>query len=127
MNTLPAARQKPRVLVVDDDHDMADLMQLILNRTGFLTLVAYSGSAALVMAPIYVPQVVLLDIAMPGMNGLELARRLRELPQTKQALLICVSGLDTEKDREESSAAGCDYYLLKPVDWRELVRLMEQR
>ena len=93
---------------------------------GYAALVAYDASAALKLARVNSPQVVLLDIKMPGGNGLELAQELRRLPEMKDAVLICISGLGTAEDRRLSREAGCDHHLIKPVDWVELLRLLEQ-
>jgi CheY-like chemotaxis protein len=114
------------VLVVDDDHDTADSTRFILNHMGYPVLAAYDASAALKLARASSPQVVLLDIEMPGGNGLELAQELRRLPGMEDALLICISGLGTAEDRRLSREAGCAHHLLKPVDWVELLELLEQ-
>jgi len=121
-----AAAQKPRVLVVDDDRDTADSTHFILTNMGFPAQVAYDGSTALELARAHAPQIVLLDLAMPHGNGLELARELRRLPETSRALLVCISGFGTDEDRRLSHEAGCDHHLLKPFDWFELLRVMEQ-
>jgi len=108
------------------DRDTADTARFILNRMGYAALVEYDASAALKLALVNSPQVVLLDIKMPGGNGLELAQELRRLPEMKDAVLICISGLGTAEDRRLSREAGCDHHLIKPVDWVELLRLLEQ-
>jgi DNA-binding response OmpR family regulator len=114
------------VLVVDEDHDTADSTRFILNHMGYPVLVAYDASAALKLARANSPQVMLLDITMPGGNGLALAQELRRLPGMEDALLICISGLGTPEDRRLSREAGCAHHLLKPVDWVELLELLEQ-
>jgi DNA-binding response OmpR family regulator len=113
------------VLVVDEDHDTADSTRFILNHMGYPVLVAYDASAALKLARANSPQVMLLDIK-PGGNGLALAQELRRLPGMEDALLICISGLGTAEDRRLSREAGCAHHLLKPVDWVELLELLEQ-
>src|SRR5262249_20675565 len=110
-----------------DDHDTADSAHMLLSQMGYPGRVAYDAHTALALARSYAPQVALIDLAMPGGNGLELPRQLRELPQTKNALLICISGFGREKDRRESRAAGFDHHLLKPINWTELLQLVEQR
>jgi DNA-binding response OmpR family regulator len=114
------------VLVVDDDHDLADNFRNLLNRMGYPAAAAYDAGTALRLARAHPPQVVFLDVRMPGGGGLDLARRLRLLLEMKDALLICLSGLGTAEDRRLSREAGCDHHLLKPVDWDELLRLLEQ-
>ena len=122
----PTSADKPRVLVVDDHHDTADSTHFILTKMGYPGKVAYDAQSALQIARVFVPEIVLLDLAMPGGNGLELARQLRQFAETKGAMLICISGYASAEDRRETRAAGCDYHLLKPIDWLELLKIMEQ-
>jgi CheY-like chemotaxis protein len=122
----PASPDKPRVLVVDDHHDTADTTRFILEKMGYPAKVAYATQSALQVTRVFVPEIVLLDLVMAGGNGLELARQLRQLAETKQAVLICISGYASAEDRRETRAAGCDYHLLKPVDWLELLKIMEK-
>jgi two-component system, chemotaxis family, CheB/CheR fusion protein len=117
--------KRPSVLVVDDNHDAADSTCFILNHMGYPSQVAYDASRALQLARARAPQVVLLDLAMPGGNGLGLAQELRRLPETNHALLICISGFASAEDRRLSREAGCDHHLLKPFDWVELLRLLD--
>ena len=117
--------KRPSVLVVDDNHDAADSACFILSHMGYPSQVAYDASRALQLARARAPQVVLLDVVMPGGNGLELAQDLRRLPGMNQALLICISGFGSAEDRRLSREAGCDHHLLKPFDWVELLGLVD--
>jgi len=117
--------KRPSVLVVDDNHDAADSACFILSHMGYPAQVAYDASRALQLARARAPQVVLLDVVMPGGNGLELAQDLRRLPGMNQALLICISGFGSAEARRLSREAGCDHHLLKPFDWVELLGLVD--
>jgi CheY-like chemotaxis protein len=105
-----------RVLVVDDSRDGADSLRLLLELLGAEVRVEYDGPAALDAFGAYQPEVVLLDIGMPGMDGFEVARRLRQRPESQDVTLIALTGWGQEKDRRNSEAAGFDHHLVKPVD-----------
>ena len=125
MSTAQEEPKRPSVLVVDDNHDAADTTRFILDHMGYPALVAYDATRALLLARTHGPQVVLVDLVMPGGNGLELARELRRLPEMNQTLLICISGFGSAEDRRLSREAGCDHHLLKPFDWVELLGLVD--
>jgi two-component system CheB/CheR fusion protein len=112
------------VLVVDDNRDAADTLALILELTGHAVRTAADGPAGLRAAAEFRPDVVLLDIGMPGMDGYEVARRLRADLAVDGALLVALTGYGTEADRRRSAAAGCDAHLVKPVDPDELMTLI---
>jgi signal transduction histidine kinase/CheY-like chemotaxis protein len=119
--TEESARGKPpaasaRVLVVDDNIDSAQTMSTSLQLEGFEADVAYDGETAIGRAVAFRPDVVLLDIGLPGMSGLDVAHTLRVLPATKDALLIALSGYGQAEDRQRSRDAGLDHHLTKPVD-----------
>jgi PAS domain S-box-containing protein len=111
-----------RVLVVDDNHDSAESMAILLEIWGHEVRAAYDGPSALALATEYRPDIVLLDIGLPGMSGYEVAKRLRELPELKGMVLVAVTGYGQQSDRERTRAVGFDHHLLKPVD---PVRLQE--
>jgi CheY-like chemotaxis protein len=115
-----------RVLVVDDCPDTTGSMALMLRLWGYEAQAANDGRAALELARRFCPHVVLLDLAMPAMDGFELARRLRAQVEVASALLVAVSGYGREEDRLGAADAGCDYHLMKPIDPDELRRLLEQ-
>jgi CheY-like chemotaxis protein len=114
LDSEPAARFK--VLVVDDNCDAATTLAMLLEARQHDVQVANDGFAALDAAASFQPDVVLLDIGLPGIDGFEVARRLRSLPQTKDVLVVAVSGYGQEEDRQKSQQAGFDYHLVKPVD-----------
>jgi signal transduction histidine kinase len=105
-----------RILVVDDNFDAAESMQLMLQKDGHDVAVVHDGIEALDAARGFRPDVVLLDIGLPGMDGFELAAALRALPETSRAHLIAVSGYGQDRDRARSAQAGIDLHLVKPVD-----------
>jgi CheY-like chemotaxis protein/anti-sigma regulatory factor (Ser/Thr protein kinase) len=126
----PAASQalKParrlRVLVVDDNIDAAQTLQLLLEAGGHQVSVSHTALAALDMAQTTLPELCLLDIGLPDINGFELARRLRALPQTARATLVAVTGYGRREDRAQADQAGFDHYFVKPVDVDALLALI---
>jgi CheY-like chemotaxis protein len=109
-----------RVLVVDDSVDAADSLALLLKLAGQEVRVAYDGPTALLTAQEFRPQLVFLDIGMPGMDGYEVARRLRALPLPGPVMLVALTGWGQEGDRRRSLAAGFDQHLVKPVELETL-------
>jgi PAS domain S-box-containing protein len=119
-----------KILIVDDNVDATDMLAGILRLVGHDVQVAYSGQSALEVAMEFQPTIVLLDIGLPEMNGYEVARRLRQRPQSKDTLLIAMTGYGQDSDLQRSTQAGFDYHLVKPVDPEKLeglfTRLMMQ-
>ena len=113
-----------RILVVDDNLDAAHTLNLFLRATGNEVEIAYCGVDALEIAKVFAPQVCILDIGLPDMDGNELARRLRRLPQTSGATLVAATGYGRQQDREAASQAGFDHYLVKPVNTLQLGELL---
>jgi CheY-like chemotaxis protein len=114
------------VLVVEDSAASAEALALLLRRDGHEVRVAPDGPAALAAAQARPPDVVLLDIGLPGMDGYEVARRLQGRPGEKAALLVAVTGRGRDEDRRRSAEAGIDLHLVKPADPGELVRLLRK-
>jgi CheY-like chemotaxis protein len=117
-----------RILIVDDDSDTADTMAILLGHWGFESIAVRNGQEALHAAQASCPDLVLLDIGMPGMDGLEVARRIREQvpPKGKTPFLIAVSGYGDAQTRHHSQEAGIDLHLVKPVDPAELEKLLNR-
>jgi PAS domain S-box-containing protein len=113
-----------KVLVVDDNRDAATSLAFLLNAIGHEARTAHDGSQALVEAEHFLPDVVVLDIGMPGLNGYEVARRLRAMPALRGLSLIALTGWGQEQDRRRSREAGFDHHLVKPADLGELKRLV---
>jgi PAS domain S-box-containing protein len=113
-----------RFLVVDDSRDAAQSLALLLENLGADVHTATDGPAALDEVETYRPSVVLLDIGMPGMDGLEVARRVRQRTDSGELTVIALSGWGQDEDRRRSREAGVDYHMVKPVDLDELGRLL---
>ena len=113
-----------RILIVDDNRDSADSMAILLRLAGHAVSTAYDGQTALTLARLELPEVVLCDISMPDMCGLELARRLRQDPSLKDSLLVALSGYAQEEDRHRSQEAGFNAHLAKPVRLDSLKALL---
>jgi PAS domain S-box-containing protein len=113
-----------RVLVVDDNVDAAESLAELLRLSGYAVKTAPDGGAALGVVESFRPEVALLDLGLPGMDGFELARRLRERPVTQGALLVAVTGYGREEDVRLAHDAGFDHHLVKPVDLPALRELL---
>jgi PAS domain S-box-containing protein len=118
----PSQVQK-RVLVVDDNVDAANTLCLLLQSLGHETCIAHDGPKALLAAAEFRPDVVLLDIGMPGMNGYEVARHLRSRGD-RRIKIVAITGWGTEADRVRSTDAGFDVHLVKPVEERDLRQIL---
>jgi signal transduction histidine kinase len=118
--------QPLRIMVVDDNADAADTLEMLLHATGHDVAVEYAATSAIERARRTLPQVCLLDVGLPDMDGNELARRLRAMPETASAILIAVTGYGQEQDRKKSIGAGFDYHFIKPVDTAKLLSLLEK-
>jgi signal transduction histidine kinase len=118
------ATGRHRVLVVEDNVDAAEAMLMLLTQEGHDVTVIHDGAEAVECARNLRPDTVLLDIGLPGINGYDLAARLREMPETRDARLIAVSGYGQKKDLDRSAQAGFDLHLVKPVDPAQLRRIV---
>jgi PAS domain S-box-containing protein len=120
----PMHPRRCRVLVVDDNRDSAISMAMMLRLLGNEVQTAHDGLEALRMAASFRPDVVLLDIGMPNMNGYDAARRIRAEPWGRSLVLVAVTGWGQDSDRIRSREAGFDHHLVKPVDLAELKRML---
>jgi DNA-binding response OmpR family regulator len=114
------------VLVVDDDPDTADSLSVLVSLWGHDARAAYDGAAVLPMASAYQPDVVLLDLAMPKVDGCQVARRLRRQTRFKDSLLIVITGHADQANRLLCGEAGFDHYLTKPIDLSSLEILLRR-
>ena len=121
---LPATPR--RVLVVDDNKDSATSLAMLLTLTGNETRTAYDGLEAVETAATFRPDIVLLDIGLPKLNGYEAARRIREQPWGKDMILVALTGWGQEEDRKKSREAGFNGHLVKPVEYAVLTKLMAE-
>lgn len=138
--TLPLSRRAPiraassraspsfvprRVLVVDDNVDAAESLAELLAMKGHETRASFESRAALELADAFSPEVVLLDIGLPEIDGYQVARTLRQMPGTRHALVVAVTGYGQPEDRKASRAAGFDHHLVKPISLQQLEELIE--
>ena len=114
-----------RILVVDDNPDNATTLARLLKLSGHQTRVAYDGLEAIEAARSFQPQMVLLDIGLPRLSGLEACHRIRQEPWGRSIVMVALSGWGQEEDRRKSREAGFDVHLVKPVDAGALVQLLE--
>jgi CheY-like chemotaxis protein/anti-sigma regulatory factor (Ser/Thr protein kinase) len=125
---LPALpRPGSRVLVVDDNVDTATALAKLLKLLGHDVKVAHDGLAAIEAARIHRPEIVLLDIGLPGMDGYQVAAKLREEEYSKGATIVAVSGYGQDEDLRRSQHAGFNHHLIKPIDYDSLMELFAER
>ncbi|MDI1240922.1 MAG: PAS domain S-box protein [bacterium] len=115
-----------RVLVVDDNVDSASSMEMLLRIIGHDVRMAHDGLAAVERAREFLPEVILLDIGLPGLNGYEAARRIKESDWGKPIVLIALTGWGQEEDRQRSREAGFARHLVKPIEHDELIKILEE-
>ena len=121
-----SARDGLRVLLADDNVDAAETMSAVLQMSGHEVCTVYSGHQALEAAPGFAPDVMLLDIGMPGMSGYQLAHRLRADPRYASTVLVALTGWGSESDKTLARDAGFDHHLTKPVDLHALEPLLRK-
>lgn len=119
-----SAAGKAKVLVVDDNHDVATTLALLCELDGHQVRTAHDGLEALEVAAAYRPDVILLDLGMPRLNGLDACRRIRQEPWSKGMLLVALTGWGQEEDQRKTDEAGFDHHLVKPVDPAALSSLL---
>jgi len=118
------SEERLRVLIVDDNPDAADSLALLIGCWGFQPKTVYDAQAALAVATEFAPHCFVLDIAMPGMDGYELARQIRQRPELRSAKLVALTAFSSETHKSRLQEAGFDHYLTKPADPGELERLL---
>ena len=114
-----------RVAVVDNSKDSADSLAMLLRFLGMVVHVSYDGASALAALPSFGPAIVLLDIGMPGMDGFEVARRMRQIPELEETVVVALTGWGQPEDRRRTAEAGFDHHLVKPLDSDALYELLE--
>jgi PAS domain S-box-containing protein len=119
-------QRQRKILVVDDNEDAAEMMAMVLRKRGHEVMLAFDGPEALEMASAFEPDVVCLDIGLPGMDGFEVARRLRSGPTGDDLVLLAVTGYGQTEDRERADSVGFDALLVKPVAAEALEQAIEQ-
>jgi two-component system CheB/CheR fusion protein len=115
------------VVVVDDDHDATDTLVWLLQMAGHEVLGCYAGEEAVEKVCASCPDVMLIDLAMPGVDGNQVARRVRQSAHNKNTILIAITGYGDEAHRQLGMSAGFDHYLVKPVGFPALCCLLDGR
>lgn len=118
-----------RILVADDGKNAADILAMFFEMEGHDVRAAYDGTTAVEMAEAFHPHLIVMDIGMPEMDGLEASRRIRSLPDGKEIVIVALSGLDQDEDKRSCTEAGIDHHMAKPVlpdELRAVVRGFQQ-
>lgn len=114
------------ILVVDDNADNRDLTQILLEGEGFEVRMAEDAAQALELLQNYHPTLILMDVQLPGMDGLELTRRLRRDPSMADVMIVALSAYAMAVEKENARVAGCDGYITKPIDTRKFGGVVRQ-
>lgn len=122
----PTRMTMRRILVVDDNHDSAESLALLLNLDGHETRVAHDGVEAMQAAAAFKPDVMLMDLGLPKLNGYQVARKVRELPRGSEVRLVALTGWVEDEYRTDSKAAGFDAHFVKPINHAALTRLLAE-
>ena len=116
----------PKILLVEDDEVNRDMLSRRLERRGYQVLLAVDGEQAIAMAGAQAPDLILMDLSLPVIDGWEATRRLKAAAETKAIPVIALTAHAMVSDREKSMAAGCDEYDTKPIDLTRLLEKMEK-
>ena len=114
-----------RVLLVDDNPDSSEPLSLLLQTKGFDTRISTDGEEAINAADEFLPDCVVLDLGLPGIDGYEVARLLRGRPYGRDVVLVALTGWAGQDVRTRAADAGFDYHLVKPVNWEEFERIVD--
>src|SRR5688572_12804726 len=125
-STVTTTPKRFRILVVDDNHDSALSMAMMLSIMGHETRTAHDGESAVATAESFLPDVILLDIGLPKLNGYEVAQRIRENAWGASMYLIAVTGWGQDEDRQRSSEVGLNQHMVKPVEPAALEKLLAE-
>ena len=115
-----------RILIVDDNEDSVMTLEMLFEIAAYETRPAYSGIDAVEVAASFQPDAALLDIGLPGLNGYEVARKIRSQPWGKEMVLIALTGWGQPEDQQQAKAAGFDAHMVKPVDHEALLALLDE-
>jgi two-component system, cell cycle response regulator DivK len=123
---LKQPQNKPTVLVVEDSEDNRFMLRRLLEITGYQVLEAVNGEEAVNTAKQDHPDLILMDLSLPRVDGLAAARQIRRIPELEQLPIVVVSAHDTADFHAEALAAGCDEYVTKPIDFGQLETLLKR-
>ena len=115
-----------KVLIVDDEPNIVMAVEFLLQREGYHTEKAFNGMEALDLATRFLPDIIVLDVMMPGLNGFEVAEQIRRLPQLEYTKIIFLTAKGTQRDKETGYAKGAEAYMLKPFENEELVTIVNE-
>jgi len=118
------SKRKLKVLIVDDEPHIVTAIQFLINKEGFETSTAYNGASALSVVQSFRPDVVVLDVMMPGMSGFEVARQIRSNSDLGNTQIVFLTAKGTTKDKMQGYSTGGDFYMTKPFDNDELVSVV---
>jgi CheY-like chemotaxis protein len=117
--------RKLKVLVVDDNPDVATMLAMLVRMSGCETEIVNDGASAICKALVYLPNLILLDIGMPHIGGLEVCRAIRETPEGQSMTIVAQTGWGSESDILRTKEAGFDGHLVKPIDFGTLKRVLD--
>ena len=115
-----------KILVVDDEPNIVLILEFLLQREGYHVEKAYNGLQALELANTFLPDIIVLDVMMPGMDGFEVARKMRSNPVLESAKIVFLTAKGTQRDKESGYANGAEYYMIKPFDNDEFVNTINE-
>ncbi len=125
LETLPLRARIKRLLVVDDDRDIVAIAKMVLEIAGYEVRTALDGPAALAAFLEFRPHLVFLDLGLPGQDGFEVTRMIRQLPDSKSVFIAIVSGYSRDTDRKRATGAGANHFVTKPANFLAVVALAE--
>ena len=117
---------KKKILIVEDILDLRTILRTVVESLGYSSLLASNGREAVDMAAAELPDLIMMDIVMPEMDGLQATRLIRQNPKTSSIPIIAVTALGTHKNREEIFQCGCDDYIAKPFKFAQLIPRIEK-
>ena len=124
MTESAVTRAGRRILVADDDHDSAESLAMLFELMGHDVRAAHNGLAAVDLAEMFRPDLIVLDIGMPGIDGYEVCRRIRQQSWGRSTVIAALTGWSRDEDKDRSEQAGFDHFLVKPVDPKALEDLI---
>ena len=125
-NNINSASGGNNILVIDDNVDAAFTLQMLLKLKGYQVEIRHDGHEAIAAAESLRPEVILLDISMPGMSGYEVCKQIREQEWGKTIVIVALTGFGKEEDKKRTQEAGFDAHLVKPVDLQTLMDVLNQ-
>ena len=124
---MKSSSRRPYILIVDDNRDLAKSVCILLKFSGFEVEAVHDGLEAIKAADIRRPEIVILDIGLPGLDGFQVAERMRDVPGLKDVLIIAMSAYDPDMFPRRSRGSCVDHYLVKPVRFENLISLIDLR